>query len=290
MRPIPLWRHQLTLVVALALSLSMGIPPVAAAPNPVPNPLNVPFYSQLDPRWAFVKVGLHRDVRMMKMGSLLSCVAMVAASEALQVKFAVPGTDAGFFPTPDYIHEYLRENGGYRPGHPEQTVIIDYAGLTRAFLAGFSSPAGLLLHPFPWPLAQDTVDFRLDLGQATILILQLAPDRFHPVVVVGWDANSTSYLIHDPSRLRWENFPLPIRVLYGDDWAGKVSAALFHYKLILADPNSIEPAPLVDDDLVAPLVSTSTKSPVETVVVDPKGRRVGFDATTGAALPPRISC
>ena len=107
MRPIPLWRHQLTLVVALALSLSMGIPPVAAAPNPVPNPLNVPFYSQLDPRWAFVKVGLHRDVRMMKMGSLLSCVAMVAASEALQVKFAVPGTDAGFFPTPDYIHEIV---------------------------------------------------------------------------------------------------------------------------------------------------------------------------------------
>ena len=112
-------RWMLLFVVPLVLSVGVESAPA----TPAPTLLDIPFYSQFDPDWAHDLIGAGEDVPMRKMGSLLTCVAMVASASHLVVKFPVPGTDASLSPTPDYIHVYLRDHGGYRPG-PPKTVIM----------------------------------------------------------------------------------------------------------------------------------------------------------------------
>src|SRR5262245_50590249 len=121
----------------LALVLAVGIRPASAT-----FALDIPLYSQFEPVWADALIGAHEDVRMRTMGSLLTCVAMVATGYDLHVKFPVPGTDSSLSPTPDYIHAYLREHKGYQTS-PAKTVIIDYHALTHAFLDPAALPAGI---------------------------------------------------------------------------------------------------------------------------------------------------
>src|SRR5262249_28053792 len=146
-------RWMLLLVVTLVLSV--GVESVPATPAPIV--LDVPFYSQFDPVWAHFLVGAGEDVPMRKMGSLLTCVAMVASANHLVVRFPVPGTDSSLLPTPDYIHVVLRDHDGYRPG-PPKTEIIDYHALTKAFLDPAGKPAGLDFVPESWPRARPIVD------------------------------------------------------------------------------------------------------------------------------------
>ncbi len=80
-----------TAIAPILLVAALAVRPVAAAPQPNPNPLPVPFYSQLDPLWGSVLVGAHQDVPMRKRGSLLTCLAMVAAYQNLLPIFPVPG-------------------------------------------------------------------------------------------------------------------------------------------------------------------------------------------------------
>src|SRR5262245_56257766 len=260
----------------IALVLAVGIRPASAT-----FALDIPFYSQFDPAWADVLIGAHEDVRMQTMGSLLTCVAMVASGYRLHAKFPVPGTDSSLSPTPDYIHAYLiqayrRARDGYRAS-PPKTVIIDYHGLTRAFLDPAALPAGLDLVPQSWPAARSDVDADLLADVPSILYIQPADNQFHPVVVVGWDDETASYLVLDPARGRSGLFPLfapqPLRYLYGPSWEGKIAGAL----LVTL---------VVDEDAVPlfPLIDVSTKSPVETIGVDPDGRRVGFDVAAGATV------
>jgi PKD repeat protein len=231
---------------------------------------HVPFYSQFDPAWAFLLVGAHEDVLMLRMGSLLTSVAMVAASFDLELKEIIPG--AAGLATPDAIHGYLIGHNGYLRSHP-RTVVIDYQGLQKAFYRQPGNvPSGLVLAPVDWPSARTGVDYSIELGEPSILYMQLGPERFHPVVVVGWDADTQSYLVHDPARLRWEASPLPIRYIYGKGWEGMIAGAL------LAGARDSTPLQLF------PLVELGTKSPVETVVVDPDGRKVGFDVATGSTV------
>src|SRR5690606_33861414 len=138
------------------------------------------------------------DVRMRSMGSLLTCVAMVASAHGLLVKFPVAGTGDGYLPTPDYIHAYLRAKGGYRAG-PAKTVIIDYHGLTRAFFAPPVVPAGLDFEANTWPAARFDFDVDLTAGLPSILYIREADTRFHPVVAVGWDPDTSSYWVLDPA-------------------------------------------------------------------------------------------
>src|SRR5262245_3216672 len=72
-------RWMLLLVVTLALSV--GVESVPA--TPAPTLLDIPFYSQFDPDWAHDLIGAGEDVPMRKMGSLLTCVAMVASANHL---------------------------------------------------------------------------------------------------------------------------------------------------------------------------------------------------------------
>lgn len=270
-------------VAALALVAGLGAAPAAAAPHPNPNPLSVGFYSQLDPLWGSVLVGSHEDVPMRKRGSLLTCIAMVAASERLLPIFLVPGNQATLAPTPDYIHAYLKEFGGYQTS-PAETVIVDYDALQFAFVDPTGAAAGLDFIPHAWPAMAGVTDRALERGMPTILYLQLRPGRFHPVVVVGWDDETSSYLVLDPARLRWDGEPLPIRHLLGDDWQRVVSGGLLPVLRTTNEPP--DPSPDVDDDgevIPAPLTA-STKSPVEITVIDPRGRRVGWDPETGTTV------
>jgi PKD repeat protein len=262
------------LAVALATSIAIGAVPATAEPQPQP-PIDVPFYSQLDPTWADLPVGYNEDVRMRSMGSLLTAIAMVASSYGLEPKFRVPG---GFdlLATPNYIHEYLIF-GGYRPS-PAKTVIIDYNGLLKAFYSTGAVPSGLHLFPHSWPAVRPSVDEGLDRGKPSILYVQPQANQFHPVVVVGWDAATASYLVLDPAW-RTPRSPAPMRHLYGAGWERKVAGALL--TAVKLPPGVPNPFPEID---LGSLIDVSTKSPVETMVVDPDGRRAGFDAATGSTV------
>src|SRR5262245_7520487 len=188
--------------MVLALVLVIGTRPASAT-----FALDIPLYSQFEPVWADALIGAHEDVRMRTMGSLLTCVAMVATGYNLHVKYPVPGTDASLSPTPDYIHAYLRDHDGYRASPPE-TVLIDYHPLTCAFLTPPSFPAALDFVPQSWPAARSDVDADLLGDVPAILFMQPETNRFHPVVVVGWDDETASYLVLDPARGRSGLFPL----------------------------------------------------------------------------------
>ena len=273
------------LLLVVALVLSMGIESVPATPNP--TVLDIPFYSQFDPDWAHDLIGASEDVPMRKMGSLLTCVAMVASANHLVVKFPVPGTDASLLPTPDYIHLYLRDHAGYRPG-PPKTVIMDYHALTSAFFDALGNPSGLDFFTDDWPHARLLVDGFLNAGSPSILYMELGDNHFHPVVVVGWDADTASYMVLDPAR-RFSDltFPLvlpqPLRSVYGAGWEGMIAGVL-----VPVDPEEehepIPVEPLIDHFPLAPLIDVSAKCPVETIAVGPDGRRVGFDTTTGTTV------
>jgi PKD repeat protein len=280
-------------VVALVVSIGLGSVSALAAPNVPQNPIDVPFYSQFDPRWGNFLVGYNEDVTMRSMGSLLTCVAMVAASYGMEPKFVVPGTGPDLLATPDYIHAYLKLTAGYRPS-PAKTVIMDYDALGIAFFTFPDVPSGLRLFPWSWPTARFFVDDDLEIGRPSILFMQPAPNRFHPLVVVGWDADSASYLVLDPARPRWSGVPVSIRGMYGSGWEAMISGALVaspwtaqDVPLPPVDPGPDEDiplGPLVPDLPIYPLVSVSTKSPVETVGVDPDGRKVGYDVATGTVV------
>jgi hypothetical protein len=270
------------LTATLVVILTVGVRPAAAGPNP--NPLPVPFYSQLDPRWGAVEVGANEDVPMRKRGALLTCLAMVAAYAGFQPYFAVPGSDVTLAPTPDYIHAYLKAFDGYQTSPPE-TVIVDYDRLQYAF----RDPAGILggfdFIPYAWPAIKSFADRELAAGMPTILYLQPQPGRFHPVVVVGWHDPTSSYLVLDPARLRWDGNPVPLGATYGLEWQRMVSGGL--HAILRHENQPPDPIPpLVDDDddaFPAPLTA-STKSPVEITVIDPRGRRVGWDPATATTL------
>lgn len=262
------------LVMVLVASIGFGVAAAVAAPTT--QPLDVFFYSQYDSRWRNVAIGFNKDVKMMKMGSLLTAIAMVADYHGLQS--LRPDGEV----TPEYINAFLAQHEGYRPS-PPKTVIIDYDGLLKAFTSILGVPGGMFLLPQPWPAGRAAVDHELDrtttFGGPSILILQVAPNQFHPVVAVGWDPETESYFILDPD---WENFyadPTPMRVLYGSSWQQQISGALIA-KLIFYPRGE----PETGDIIVYPLISVSTKSPVETIAVDPDGRRVGFDVATGTTV------
>src|SRR5689334_11152026 len=131
------------LAITLAMTIALRAGPAAAD---APNPLPVRFYSQVDPAWGTVLVGYHEDVRMRSMGSLLTCIAMVASYYNLVPLFDVPGTPTDGAPSPDYVHLWLKEMHGYRPS-PPKTVIIDY-NIGWAFQDAASIPIGLEFLPF----------------------------------------------------------------------------------------------------------------------------------------------
>ena len=268
-------------LLVASLVLSVGVRSVPAGPDP--TVLDVPFYSQFDPDWAHFLIGANEDVAIRKMGSLLTCVAMVASANHLLVRFPVPGTDPSLLPTPDYIHVFLRDHDGYRPG-PAKTVIMDYHALTRAFLDPLGNTSGLDFFPESWPRARPVVDGLLDAGSPSILYMAIGNNRFHPVVVVGWDEDTTSYLVLDPARpfsdLTFPLFlPQTLRSVYGSGWEGMIAGALLPE--VPGEPIPLEP--LIDFPL-EPLIDVSAKCPVETIAVAPDGRRVGFDTGTGTTV------
>ena len=281
------WRQGMNRMLAaallLALAASIGLTSLPAAAAPASDVLlDVPFYSQYDSRWRDVAVGYNQDVKMKTMGSLLTAVAMVANYHGLQ------STRPDGFVSPEYINAFLFQRNGYRPS-PARTVIMDYDALVRGALYSIAAvPAGLILVPEPWPAAREIIDNDLDpatfLGGPSILILQLAPNRFHPVVVVGWHAETESYYVIDPawSAAQLAPFePVPMRGLYGSGWESFVAGALIpRLRFYLSDT----PGPGDDNLIPYPLISASTKSPVETIGFDPDGRRVGFDVATGTTV------
>ena len=272
-------RRRLWPLALLVAAIGWGglAPPAKADPNPGP-PINLLFYSQSDPTWGLFYVGAHEDVSMGRMGSLLTAVAMVATTPRYKfyIRFKAPGTDPLLAITPDYIHFALKRSNGYQASRA-RTVIMDYNALYAAFFTigndGNDQVDGLFLNPMPWPGARAAVDQNLNNDQPSILYLQPEPNTFHPVVVVGWDADSSSYLILDPA---WQGkpgsaSPKSMRLLYGANWHALVVGALI-------------PEQTSKYFDMAPLISASTKSPVETLVVDPLGRRVGWDMQTGATI------
>jgi PKD repeat protein len=273
-------RRPARLVAALALAMGLHTAPAGAQQTPT---LAVPFYSQFDPIWSKYGVGYNRDVPMGRMGSLLTCVSMVASYHDLLPRFDTPGSaQHGGAPTPDYIHAALYESGGYQLS-PPKTVIIDYQGLARGFLTALGRPAGLTFMPRGWPSGRARVDDELAHGRPTILYAEPSPNRFHPFVVVGRDDDGT-YMVLDPARLRWDGAAVPISRIYGSNWQSVVSGMLEPFVWTADDP-PMEIPPLDEDEPIelAPL-TTSTKSPVEITVVDPHGRRVGWDAATGTTV------
>lgn len=271
----------------LALALVVGRPgPAAADPTPHP-PLRIPFYSQRDARWAKLAIGAQHDVPMRTMGSLLSAMAMVAESYALIPKFE-DYTDSD----PRYLNAYLSTHDGYKVG-PPKTVIVDYYGLNAAFLTPDGRPAGLGFENVAWGGGpRNAVDARLDAGRASILYIDRGENRYHPVVVVGWDEATRSYLIVDPAWEDWYAEGTSLRFLYGEHWEQSIAGALLPYVWVVRQQHlpmdDVDLAPLLDDDcsdcLLKPVLDVSTKSPVEIVAIDPRGRRIGFDAATGTTL------
>ncbi|MCC6765258.1 MAG: PKD domain-containing protein [Deltaproteobacteria bacterium] len=276
-------RAAATVVAALVVVMALAVRPVAADPTPVVNPLPVPFYSQLDPLWSSVLVGANQDVPLRKRGSLLTCIAMVAAYENFLPLFLVPGNALTPGPTPDYIHAYLHRTGGYQTS-PAETVIVDYDALRFAFSDAAGIQGGLDFVPYPWPEIGLYADAALGHGDPTILYLQPSAGRFHPVVVVGWDDKTSSYLVLDPARPRWDGAAVALGSTYGPEWRQIVSGGLVSAK-DLPDPD-----PDIDDQgqVIPKPITASTKSPVEITVIDPRGRRVGWDpasATTVVDVP-----
>ncbi|MCC6763886.1 MAG: PKD domain-containing protein [Deltaproteobacteria bacterium] len=275
-------KHRFVALILLVALLAAR--PVAAAPHPNPNPLPVPFYSQQDPLWRSVLVGANQDVPMRKRGSLLACIAMVAASQNLVPLFPVPGNQSVLGPTPDYIHAFLIEFSGYQTS-PAETVIVDYDAFSFGFRDASGIQAGIDFVPHAWPEMRVYVDGDLESGIPSILYLQREPGRFHPVVVVGWDDVSSSYLVLDPARLRWDDYPVPLEHILGPEWQRLVSGGL-RAVLRHADESPDPSDDDVDDNgqiRPAPLTA-STKSPVEITVIDPRGRRVGWDPATATTV------
>jgi PKD repeat protein len=263
-------RTAAVLAIGLAMAAIVRAGPAMAASPPLP----VRFYSQLDPAWGTLLVGYHEDVRMRSMGSLLTCIAMVASYYGLLPWYLVPGTPPDGAPSPDYIHAWLQDTNGYLPT-PPKTVVIDYTlGFAFQDVAGY--PISLDFKPFDGPDRETINRYLLAGREPTILYMQRAPNRYHPVVVVGWDESTGSYLVLDPARPRWYDSPVPLASLYGSGWANMVAGGL-----VPILPWSTVPEYDVE---LYPLLSVTTKSPVEISGVDPNGRRVGWDAATGSVV------
>ncbi len=169
-------------------------------------------------------------------------------------------------------------------------MIVDYDALQFAFHDAAGKSGGLDFIPYAWPEIGSYADTDLEDGMPTILYLQPSPGRFHPVVVVGWDEESASYLVLDPARLRWDGEPVPLSHILGVEWERKVSGGLRAILRHATEPT--DPVPPIDVDVdidddgevvPAPLTA-STKSPVEITVIDPRGRRVGWDPATATTV------
>jgi PKD repeat protein len=264
-------RRRTTAALAMALALASVLragPAAAVAPNPLP----VRFYSQLDSDWGTLLVGYHEDVRMRSMGSLLTCIAMVASYHGLLPHFIVPGTPPDGAPSPDYVHLWMKGSHGYRES-PVKTVVIDY-NVGWAFQDAAGLPIGLDLLPFQG-LARDAIDGNLEDSNPVVLYM-LRSGKYHPLVVVGWDEITSSYLVLDPANAPdLYGTPRALAYYYGTSWEQMVVGGLVPFLYTPNDPETPS---------IYPLLGVSTKSPVEVVVVDPDGRRVGWDAATGATV------
>ena len=303
---------------ALLAVLAFRITPALADPPPVL--LHVPFYSQFDPLWSEVLVGRHLDVPMRRGGSLLTCIAMLASAEGFIPRFPVPG-EIDLLPSPDYIDAYLVFVNGYRGNQPK-SVVIDYHAFRRGFLTNTGIPAGISFAPTGGGAILGNVDEALAFGHPSIIYLEPDEGQFHPLVVAGWDSSTDSYFVLDPAWRSASRGPRPMADLYGKRWRSVIVGGLTASFWTANDsPDPLDPAPLLlaaprpelgqprdpsasglalgrvgdpaaalqpqgDPTRVAldPVISVATDASVEITAVDPEGRRVGFDPSTGATI------
>jgi len=271
----------LATALALATTIVLRAAPAPASPSGT-FALPVRFYSQLDPAWGTLLIGYNYDVRMRSMGSLLTCMAMVASYYDVLALVAVPGTPPDGAPSPDYMHLWLATTGGYlRSG--AKTVVVDY-NLGFAFKDVAENPVGLAFRRFNGNQL-DEIDLALDRGDPPIVYVQKTPGRYHSLVVVGFDEHTQSYLVLDPALPANDwigSWPRPLRDVYGLGWAAMISGGLIP-KVLLPDGPTPAP-PTIPEYELFPLVDVSTKSPVELFAVDPDGRRAGWDPATESVL------
>ena len=134
--------------------------------------------------------------------------------------------------------------------------------------------------------------------QPLILWLQIPSENgliYHHVVVAGYDAASSELLIHDPVQsTEWvleQADGGPFRTTFGAPWVKPQMSlgdlcSIYH----CTDYGISDPKDLIvgiytltpwQSNVIPPELRVHGESPIELLVTDPRGRRVGFDPTTG---------
>ncbi|MGB7217879.1 MAG: PKD domain-containing protein [Vicinamibacterales bacterium] len=237
---------------------------------------------QGDGRWAGVLVGSTEEEVIRKAGCTLTSLAMIANYFGLLTKAnpLVEGWDP-LLTSPVGIHTTLLRTKGYTgtaSGTANGTgycrMCLDWEnGLAGAFYDPSLSTVGMrLVSHGAWPNGEDRVDADLKNLLPSLLWLKLNPDRpleTHAVVVVGWDVTTNSYLILDPLGNRIPGARAAAE-MYGPDWYSKITQAF-----------SVE---VTGGGLYSSDMQLAIHSPVEAMVIDPLGRRTGFDPSSSLTV------
>jgi hypothetical protein len=246
--------------------------------------------------WRDLAIGPNQDVKMWQCGCFLAALSTIFEYEFVGapwfltdfLPFGPPGPQVTLFNfNPHYLDLYSnsgpaqdKDSGwGYklRPGCGVTPKPFATAGA-----ASFGGrPGGLVLVMNPGlhnPAARSIVNRNLLDRRPTIVIRRMTPEEvraitgqdgpagLHAQLIVGWDNEAKKYLIIDPLQGP-EALPNIPRTLGGtyDDWEQST------VNIIVAEPS-------VDGFFY--ILFGDDPSPIEIQMIDPEGRRTGFDPAT----------
>jgi MYXO-CTERM domain-containing protein len=234
--------------------------------------------SQVDPRWSWYAIGPTADYGTVgQFGCALTSLSMIASYYNLipKVHLSIPGVDM-FMPHPVYIDRAIQAANAYALGGICIPCYDWELAVADAFMDPMLTSIHVKLRSQPlWPGGRDDVNVRVAGGVPSILIFSVDANdqgklRKHAVVVAGWDTESSSYLLLDPALQRGAR-ARTAKELYGPQWEQRIVHAV-----------TIDEVSGAGGGLG--YLALWVGSPVELSVVDPAGRRAGFDPATGQTL------
>jgi PKD repeat protein len=246
--------------------------------------------------WAHLAIGPNQDLKMWQCGCLLAVLSTLFKYEVGSA--GLPWFPTHFFPfgvpvtlldfNPHYLDLFFNfgpnEEGdagwGYklRPGCG--VMPKPFAVATAASSAGM--PAGFILEPHPGlrtSSSRDIVDRNLLNRRPTIVIRRMTPEEvrwmtgvdgpagLHAQLVVGWDNQEKKYLIVDPllDAGALPTIPTTLQGTY-EDWQSS-TVHILETRLSFGEQGVW-------------LIFGDDPSPIEIQMVNPAGRRTGFDPVT----------
>lgn len=225
---------------------------------------------RIAPPWT----GPNADRIMIDAGCTMTSIAMIANYDGLISK------KNPFVPrwsplqtSPVAIHETLQTNKGYSDTNYCQLCIDWENGLANAFIdRTLTATNGLRFVPRGGGSSgRAKIYAELQNRRPSLLWMLLVPDKpqtRHAVVVAGWDHDSESYLIFDPLESP-NSAARPAKSLYGEQWESKIG-----------DSYTVE---VTGGGLFSSDIWIGQHSPIAVLVIDPSGRRTGFDPVTAAS-------